>query len=239
MKKSILIVILMSLIIPMTVGAKEKYTTQNGITMERSLYNELCSIYSEGYIETLTLEEFNNLTKNNLNDIKKTTYDEKVLSSIVPYGSYYSTNSKSVSLIKNGNYVTLLGSWKVKPIVKSYDVIGVRLNGVTLNGSYTFKQTYVSNGSYKVTYNGNGKTLSNGFGSSALLQDGSNQEYSLTFMTSGSGTIYGTYQHAVSSVTLNQSKDYTISSSGLGSVLDFSSSVKDKYDRMTGVDLTV
>lgn len=58
-----MIVILMSFIIPITVGAKEKYTTQNGITMETKLYNELCSIYSEGYIETLTTEEFNNLTK--------------------------------------------------------------------------------------------------------------------------------------------------------------------------------
>lgn len=239
MKKSILLVTIMFLIIPITVGAKEKYTTQNGITMEKELYNELCSIYSEGYVETLGVEEFNNLTNSSLKDIKKTTYVEKVLPSIVPYGAYYSTNSKSVSLIKNGNYVTLLGSWKVNPTVKSYDVIGIRLSGVTLNGSFTFKQTYVSNGSYKVTYNGNNKTLSNGFGSSALLQAGSNQEYSLTFMVSGSGTIYGTYQHATSSVTLNQSKDYTISSSGLRNVLDFSSSVRDKYDKMTGVDLIV
>lgn len=113
------------------------------------------------------------------------------------------------------------------------------MSGVTLNGTFTFKQTYVLNGLYKVTFNGNNKTLSNGFRSSALLQTGSSQEYSLTFMVSGSGTVYGTYQHAVSSVTLNQSKDYTISSFGLGKVLDFSSSVKDKYDRMTGVDLAV
>lgn len=239
MKKSILIVIIMSMIIPITVGAKEKYTTQNGIIMERSLYNELCSIYSEGFIETLTLGEFNNMANNNLDDIKKETYDENILPLIVPYGTYYSTNSKSVSLIKNGNYVTLLGSWKVKPTVNSYDVIGIRLSGLKLNGAFTFKQTYVSDGSYKVIYNGNNKTFSNGFGSSALLQIGSNQEYSLTFMVSGSGTIYGTYQHAVSSITLNQSKDYIISSAGLGNVLDFSSSVKDKYDRMTGVDLTV
>ena len=49
--------------------------------------------------------------------------------------------------------------------------------------------------------------------------------------------IHGTYQHAQSNVTLSESKKYTFSSTGLGGVLSFDSSVKSKYDGMRGVTL--
>ena len=51
-------------------------------------------------------------------------------------------------------------------------------------------------------------------------------------------TAYGTYQHATSDVTLSQSKNYSISSSGLGGVLAFANSVIGYYDGMQGVDIT-
>ena len=175
-------------------------------------------------------------SKNGLSNITKETYIE---GNSFSKGPYYSTGSKSVSLVKNGSYITLLGSWIVVPNTKSYDVIAVRLSGVSLDGSYSFKQSYIYGGNYNVIYNGNNQSFSNGFGSSAKLQNGTNQEYSLTFKVSGSGTVYGSYQHAVSSVTLNQSKDYTISSSGFGGVINFSSSVSGYYDGMTGVNLSV
>ena len=154
-------------------------------------------------------------------------------------GSYFSSNAKSVYLIKNGNYITMIGTWKAIPNIKSYDVIAVRFQGVTLNGGYTFRQTYVSGGSFHVIYNGNNQTFYNGIGSSALLQNGSSQEYSLTFRVNGSGTVYGSYQHATTHVSLNQSKNYTISSSGLGGVIKFAGSLNNYYDGMPGVSIGV
>lgn len=52
-------------------------------------------------------------------------------------------------------------------------------------------------------------------------------------------TMYGTYQHATSKVTLSQSQDYSFGSGGLGNILKFDSSVKSKYDGMQGVNATV
>lgn len=239
MRKKLLFIFLLGLIlIPYATYAKENeyYINYNGVEIERHLYDELCDIYSVGYVEFLTYEEFENLTENGLSNITKETYIE---GNSFSKGPYYSTGSKSVSLVKNGSYITLLGSWIVVPNTKSYDVIAVRLSGVSLDGSYSFKQSYIYGGNYNVIYNGNNQSFSNGFGSSAKLQNGTNQEYSLTFKVSGSGTVYGSYQHAVSSVTLNQSKDYTISSSGFGGVINFSSSVSGYYDGMTGVNLSV
>ena len=48
--------------------------------------------------------------------------------------------------------------------------------------------------------------------------------------------VYGTYQHAKSSVSLSESQNYSFSSRGLGGVLKFNKdSIKNKYDGMTGV----
>ena len=81
--------------------------------------------------------------------------------------------------------------------------------------------------------------FSNGFGSSFKVGQGSNVELSLTFMVSGNGTVYGSYQHASSTTTLSESKDYTISHLGYGGVIKFSDSVKEKYDAMTGVSIDI
>ena len=58
-------------------------------------------------------------------------------------------------------------------------------------------------------------------------------------MVSGSGTIYGSYQHASTTATLEESKKYTISHLGYGKVIKFNDNVKKKYDAMTGVDLNI
>lgn len=45
-------------------------------------------------------------------------------------------------------------------------------------------------------------------------------------MVSGSGTIYGSYQHASTTATLEESKKYTISHLGYGKVIKFNDNVK-------------
>ena len=50
------------------------------------------------------------------------------------------------------------------------------------------------------------------------------------------GTVYASYQHAVTNnITLAESQKYTLSSSGLGNVINFTSSTtRKKYDGMAG-----
>ena len=53
--------------------------------------------------------------------------------------------------------------------------------------------------------------------------------------SNSNATVYGTYQHAVTNVTLEQSHSYNISHNGFGSVLNFATGVQNYYDRMQGV----
>lgn len=238
MKKLFVIALLsMVFIMPFAVNAEDKqlYTTQYGVTMEKEIYDRLCDIYSVSFVETLTQSEYDKITSTDLDKIVKKSYIE----SDKTRGSHFASAYKSVDIIKSGNYITLMGTWKTEPNVHSFDVIAVRLSGCRLDGSFTFKQTYVSSGTLHAVYNGTSQTFSNGFGSSALLQYGSGLEYSLLFSVTGSGTVYGSYQHAMSTVSLNDSLNYTISSSGYGKVINFSPSVAFHYDQMNGVDLTV
>lgn len=232
------LILLVVCCIPTIVSAQELnevYTNQNGVAIESNIYDKLCNIYSKDYIETITQDEYNNLMGNDLENVEVEEYTDE---GIQTRGSYFSTNAKTVRLIKNGNYVTMMASWKGVPNVKTYDVIAVRFDRATLNGTYTFKQTYVNNGNLKVSYDSYNQRFANGFGSSFKVQNGTSLEISLTFMVSGSGTVYGSYQHASTATTLAESKKYTISSLGYGRVINFDASVRNKYDAMTGVDLS-
>ena len=238
MKKFFMIVLLSIMcIIPFGVDAQENttYTTLRGVTVDKTLYDKMVNVYSEHYVETLSQDEFNNLSPN----IDSAVVKEYVVTDDNARGSYFSSGAKSVRLVKSGDWITLYGSWASTPNVHSYDVIAVRLSGCTLNGNFTFKQTYASSGNIYYVTNGVNQTFSNGFGSSALLQYGTNNEYSLTFRISGSGTVYGTYQHAAQSVTLNDSLNYGIGAGGYGNVVRFAAGVALKYDQMNGVDLAV
>lgn len=235
-----LLVTIMIVTFPSTiVNAKSDsilHQTQNGITMENEVYQKLCDIYSKNYIETISYEEYELIMFNNLNNIEIKNYFDP---EIITRGSYFSTNAKTIRIVKNGNYITLMATWKGVPTIKSYDVIAVRLNNVSLNGGYTFKQTYVVNNNLNVSYDSYKQNFSNGFGSSFKVQNGTSLEISLTFMISGSGTVYGSYQHASTATTLSESKKYTISHLGYGKVIKFDNNVQNKYDAMTGVDLNI
>ena len=187
------LILLVVCCIPTIVSAQELnevYTNQNGVAIESNIYDKLCNIYSKDYIETITQDEYNNLMGNDLENVEVEEYTDE---GIQTRGSYFSTNAKTVRLIKNGNYVTMMASWKGVPNVKTYDVIAVRFDRATLNGTYTFKQTCVNNGNLKVSYDSYNQRFANGFGSSFKVQNGTSLEISLTFMVSGSGTVYGSY----------------------------------------------
>ena len=236
MKKLLVVVFLsMMCIIPFGVNAEEitSHTTIRGVTMDKALYDKMCDTYSVNYVETLSQDEFNNLSANIDTAVKK-TYSEPTTR-----GSYFSSGVKAINIVKSGDYVTLFASWLQTPNIRSFDVIAVRFSGCSLNGSIAFKQTYSSSGNLYYVTNGTNQYFYNGAGSSALLQYGSDNEYSLTFRVSGSGTVYGTYQHAKSTVSLEESKTYVIGAGGFGNVVVFGSNVAYRYDQMPGVDISV
>lgn len=236
--KKLFVVLILSImcIIPCSVNAQSKsYRTVAGVVVDKTLYDKMCELYSTHYVETLSQEEFDNLASTDLDNAIKVEYVEDTSNN---RGSYFSSSSKSVSFIKSGDWVTLIADWFVVPSVHSFDVMAFRMSGCSLVGNVTFRQTYVSSGNLYYVHNGNDKYFTNGFGTSALLQYGTDNEFSMTFKVSGSGTIYGTYQHAMGTISLADSMNYSLSSGGFGRVLNFGTVGHSIYDRMTGVDIS-
>lgn len=163
--------------------------------------------------------------------------------------TYYESNYKRIQIIdsyvgNNVHYVLLYTQWLVTPATKSFDVTAMRFEDATVvEGTQDGTQTYWSDGSYKhITYSSNGTNIrkqSNGFGISMnLVNDASYFETDISAdikASNSNATVYGTYQHAVTNVTLEQSHSYNISHNGFGSVLNFATGVQNYYDGMQGV----
>ena len=158
-----------------------------------------------------------------------------------------------VSSSASTKIVTLTNTWLSLPSVRSFDVIALRpeTNSMTINVNSGLISGYQKWDGNVINYNSgsdNTKISSSftgkgGIGISMNIVDdvSSTLENSMTvYFLCGASTfkIAGTYQHATSTVTLAQSQNYSFSSSGLGEVLDFASSVESKYDNMRGVKLT-
>ena len=167
------------------------------------------------------------------------------LSSPTSHETSYKRITIIASHINNNLYSMLLYTqWLIVPATQSYDVTAMRGEHATfVNGTQEGVQTYYKNGAYNyINYSTNGTNIvknSNGFGISMnLVNDASYYETELTANVTADdqyATVYGTYQHAVRNVTLDQSKAYTISHNGYGDVVNFVVSVQDFYDRMQGV----
>ncbi len=164
---------------------------------------------------------------------------------------YYETNYKAIRLTttktgKNIYLVTFSAKWLIDPKVKSYDVNAIRVEDATIaDGTQYGDQSYYSSSlkDYNdVTYGANGTNIlkkTNGFGISMnLVDEGSKFETyveAIFTTTSSYAKAYGSYQHAVTGVTLAQSKSYNISHNGYGKVVNFDTNVKTYYDGMNGV----
>jgi len=209
------------------------YINSNGVEMDIYYYDKLCDVYSEYFVETLDKELYEELIIY-IDDViveQSDNYFELGLLSTT-----HTTNYKSIKFVKNGNFLTLMLDWFKNPVIHSYDVIGMRLDGdLTYNTNFSFYQKYDDGISYDYYDN----LFDNGFGCSFLLKDGSSNEIAITFKVTGSGIVYGSYQHAKSTTYLVVSKNYTLSSSGFGGVFNFGSNAKSIYDGMGGVSISV
>lgn len=174
---------------------------------------------------------------------------------IATRGASYTTTYKNIQIsatptgTKNRYSIELTNLWLKSPYIKSYDVIAIRTDDATvLEGTQNGVQSYIyTNGSVGyVYYSNNGTNMvkaSNGFGISMNLVDAANTfecdiEATVTATTEWA-TVYGSYQHAATNVTLAQSKSYTISHNGYGKVINFATAVQNDYDGMQGVSIAL
>lgn len=238
-RKYFILMIITSFIFPLCTFAfdNDVYINKNNVSIPLNIYEKIVKAYSIGYANTMSQEEFDWLLSNGIDNIVVIDYIEPI--NLFSRGASHSTSNKSISIIKSGNKISLKAVWFNVPNTKAYDVIAGRFDNLSLKDNYSFKQIYKANGEYSTSNTCYVQKFSNGLGCSFKIANGTNHEIYLEFNISGSGTIYGSYQHAKHSTTLTESKNYTLFSSGLGRVVNFDSSVKDKYDGMGGVDLKV
>lgn len=167
--------------------------------------------------------------------------------------TYHTTSYKNIEIMTthangNGYYVYLVNDWLITPKVKSYDVIAMRVDDAVISsGTQQGMQMYKTNGvtgEVNYSYNGTNMVLSsNGFGISMNLVDAASEFTceieAIVTATSQWATVYGSYQHAMTAVTLAKSKSYTISHNGYGKVINFATAVQNDYDNMQGVSISL
>lgn len=175
----------------------------------------------------------------------------QVVKNNITRATYHTTTYKNIQISStptsgNNYFINFYTLWLITPRVKSYDVIAMRLDDATMvEGTQSGRQNYTKGNEYlTINYSNNGTNMvkkSNGFGISMNLVDAgtefSCEIQSIVTSTSKWATVYASYQHAATSVTLAQSKAYNISHNGYGEVINFATAVENYYDGMQGVSI--
>ena len=176
----------------------------------------------------------------NNNDVQIKTIYSNDLGNSISRGTFHSTNSKQLSIAKSCNSIcTIITNlkWLTNPTIRSYDLIGARFVNTNLaNDSITTKVSS-SNG---IEYFSNNKYFAKGLGTSVKLPSGAkNLIIQQKFFVNPSGTVYASYQHSTSNISLQTSLNYTVGVGGYGNVFLFHSDAVGKFDQMNGVDITL
>lgn len=243
MKKFLYLLLGGIILMPFNASALEfnndSVVTENGAVLSLENYNRLSERYSDESIDNLPIEIVEFFNSDSITIIDSSNSDDLL---ITPFSMQnYQNNSKYIELnyyYDDGVYVVeFFNNWKVQPAVKSFDLIGVRWTGnpdiITAYGQQV--DASVVNYGYRGT---NMVVKSNGIGISMNLLDNCTTPHNNIIVMSSApfGGVFASYQHAASTVTRDESKSYTFSSSGYGSVFKFNSnSVGRYYDAMPGV----
>ena len=245
-KRMMLISILLAaVLIPINnINAKEiekYYINKYNVELTKEEYDFLSKFYWEGYQDDMTLSDYQEFVESNIMNGEFETVEINHLENdgLILYSTSHETNSKTMKISKSCNSkcsISVVVTWKNIPNTKSYDVIGAYLDGVNLLSkvSTNAKASGITNSTFEI------KKDNNGFGASiSLPTSGSNYVISQTYTVSKGGTVYASYQHAKSSISLANSKNYTISREGYGGVFKFGGTAANIYDAMGGVSITV
>lgn len=238
MKAKILTLVLLITLVPNIVFAKEEFfSNSNGVSLTEKEYNYIVKRFDIKFPDIMTLDDYDNLINDEFLNSKIQIVES---TPIMPLAvEEYRTQSKSLKISSACNSSTcnmvVVLTWLKSANVRSYDVIGAYLNGVSLKN--TPITTLYSNDeaitSMEIVQG------SNGFGVSVKLPNSDGiQVYQYYNVTPG-GIINASYQHATSKISLANSKKYTFASSGYGGVFLFDSSINNIYDGMGGVIIKI
>lgn len=225
------------------------------MTMNEEKYEKLKSLdYSNVVTETKYIETTYNPSLNLKTEKELTQYEYENYTLGTTYGltdndMYRESTAKRLVMTVTGgttwNFVTLTATWKYIPTVRSFDVIGFYGYGLEFReGSQNGEQIYIVDGNYNIIdYDWNGtntKRFDNGFGISMNIVNADIEFLQLEAecdvkMLQSYPSLSGSYQHAVSSLSLTDSQNYTLGITGLGTVFIFPYSISQKYDGMSGL----
>lgn len=223
--------------------------------MSEEHYNRISSMNIDFSTATKIIKyyktDYNNVTGEVINtEVTETEYNNATPASqdrSLVYETSYKKLVLSLSKTTTASaYASVDLFWKIMPSVRSFDVIGMRLSNLSvINGTQSGFQFYTSGGTQQsVYYHFNGTNINNlynGFGISMNLVDAS-----VTFLEcfvdanlsidGYPASVYGSYQHATSNITLAKSQSYTLGAGGLGSVFIFNpASYYNYFDQMPGL----
>lgn len=220
-----------------TVNANEiYYSNRYGVEFNKEQYEFFTKMYYEGYQEHMTIEDFNYFNENEMNaELIETNYSNQ---SIMPMSESVTGTKKTLKISKTTSgtiaTITVVADWFQNPSTKSNDVIGARFVGVDLlDNPNTILVS--SSGTKKLT---NIDKQTNGFGQTLLIS-GTGIKITQTYKVKTGGTVYASYQHAKQVISAADSRKYTISSDGYGSVFKFTGKGVSVYDNSEGVSMSV
>lgn len=240
MKKYIYVLLAAILIGAPKVYASSYYVNDLGVEFTEQQYNYVTDMYYDGYQEEMTQDEFDKMDSLNLFNQPIQVIEEMnpIQIGLVnnPNGTSVTQNGRTTKLVKSCSsecLVTLTATWSMIPPVQSYDVIGFRVTSATINT--VAKATVKGTGYSWTSPASDAQVSSNGFGHSVKLGGVSGMKVTTSMYCSTGGTVYGSYQHAMSSISLANSKLYTIGAGGYGYVFNFYGNASGKYDNAVGV----
>lgn len=219
----IIILIMILLLLPFITEAKELSNVDDDkLLIETTKYYKTTNNYAF-YKKELTVENSNTI------EITKDEYDSFNVqnSKATTVETTYKKLTSSIS--KNGNFYRYKAklTWKNIPSVRSYDIIGIGFyQSVKIkNNNVFFAQNYCLNdGSCYNSSINYPQLFSSGAGTSFLLPKGSLSSLSQTFYfdveknttsTITAQLVASDYSHATSSISLKNSKKYSVSSNGI------------------------
>lgn len=215
------------------------YTNPNGINLTEKEYNLVKTMFDDHFLEIMNQEDYNYINRLDVNnkEVEITVKEPDYIQSRT--SSYVETQAKRLAIGKSctGNSCAIIinNTWKYVPKVKSYDVIGAMLSN-----TYGYVTIFKFDGTNHVC--NNYVKNSDGIGCSYKLDSSATEEFYtyMSFDVYTGGLVYGSYQHAISSVTLSQSKNYSFDINGYGNVFLFNTTkARNSYDGMDGVSIYV
>ena len=236
MQKKILFVLMIFLMIASNVSAKSFYTNKNGAIFTLDEYDFISKMYYDGYQDLMSIDDLKMLRNNdvigdNIVSVFSAINEPQIANSLNTGGRILSMNkSCGASCL-----VTISATWTGTPTIKSYDVLGFRTSGVSISSS---NSAVVTGTNYNYSYSSN-KSANNGRGYSIKFPNTTNVSVYASIYTSKGGTVYGSYQHAKSNISLNNSKLYTFNSNGSWGTFLFYGAAFGKYDNVDGLSLSV